>query len=280
MDGPPGAPTLLVLHGLEGCSEREYVRGLLGGGRARGWRGAALNFRSCSGPLNRAPRLYHSGETGDLDWVVRQLVKRDPSAALLIVGVSLGGNVLLKWLGEQATRAPDQLQAAVAISTPFDLGAAADRMSRGLGRLYSRYFLRTLKAKALAKARQYPGVLDPDAVRRARTWRDYDQAATAPLHGFASAEEYWRESSSIAYLDEVRRPTLLLNALDDPFIPSSSLPGEAARRSESLRPEFTVKGGHVGFVSGAAPWRASYWAERRAVEYLSHFVPTIRPLDA
>lgn len=276
-EGLPSSPQLLAIHGLEGSSRRKYVRGLLALATRRGWRGVALNFRSCSGELNRTPRLYHAGDTEDLDWVINRLLKRDPSAPVLPVGVSLGGNVLLKWLGEQGSGAPDEVRAAVAISTPFDLRASAAMMSRGLGRLYSRHFLRTLKKKALQKARDNPELLDMKAVRRARNWRQYDEAVTAPLHGFASAEDYWQRSSSLRFLERVRRPTLLINAKDDPFFPADSLPRSVVEDSSWLTAEFTERGGHAGFVSGSLLGRTAYWAEERAVTFLSGFVPSVRP---
>ncbi len=275
VDGPVASPTLLVLHGLEGSSKRKYVRGLLSLARDRGWKGVALNFRSCSGTPNRTARLYHSGETADLDWVIGELLKRDPGASILPVGFSLGGNVLLKWLGETGEAVPTEVRAGVAISTPFDLAAAAEKMSRGLSRLYTYFFLRTLKAKALAKARDYTDLLDARAVRRARTWRDYDGAATAPLHGFRDAEDYWARSSSKFYLARIKRPVLLINSRDDPFIPGATLPDHLAHRSKWLYELFTERGGHGGFVSGVLPWRPVYWAESRAIDFLAHFVPTI-----
>jgi predicted alpha/beta-fold hydrolase len=276
-DGPVASPQLLVIHGLEGSSERRYVRGLLARALELGWRGVAMNFRGCSGQLNRAQRLYHSGETSDLGWVISELAKRDPGAPILPVGVSLGGNVLLKWLGEEGTRAVDELRAAVAISVPYDLEASAQKMSRGLGRLYTRFFLKTLKPKVLAKAEQFPGTLDAEAIERARTWRQYDDVATAPLHGFEDAVDYWQKSSSQHYLDQIRRPTLLISAVDDPFIPESSLPRKIVDRSEWLHAEFTPRGGHAGFVAGPLPWRPSYWAEERAMDFLAGYAPTIRP---
>jgi predicted alpha/beta-fold hydrolase len=236
-----------------------------------------MNFRSCSGVPNRTARLYHSGDSRDLDWVISELAKRDPGAPILPVGMSLGGNVLLKWLGEEGEHALDEVRAAVAISTPFDLAAAADKMSRGMGRLYSRSFLRTLKAKAIWKAREYPGLLDLDAVRRARNWRDYDDAVTAHLHGFRDAEDYWQRSSSIHYLERIRRPTLLINAKDDPFLPSSCLPYEQVQRSSWLVAQFSERGGHAGFVAGILPWRPVYWAERCAIDFLAGFA-SARPL--
>ena len=269
-----------MVHGLEGSSNRQYVRGLLSLAEKRGWRGVALNFRSCSGELNRTARLYHSGDSEDLDWVVAELIKRDPGAPILPVGVSLGGNVTLKWLGESGSAVPDEVRAAVAISTPFDLGAAAAQMSRGMGRLYSRFFLKTLKAKALAKATEYPELLDPVAIRRARTWREYDDSVTAPLHGFRDAKDYWARSSSLHSLDRIQRPVLLIGARDDPFVPTSSLPEEAVRGSDWLEADFTDRGGHAGFVSGALPWHPLYWAEHRSVEFLARFVASRGPAHA
>lgn len=277
VDGPINAPQLLVLHGLEGSSNRKYVRGLLALARARGWRGVALNFRGCSGPINRAPRSYHSGETSDVEWVVSELVKREPGAPILIVGVSLGGNVLLKWLGEMGERVADELKAAVAISVPFDLAVAARKMSRGMGRFYSWRFLRSLRAKARAKARQYPDLLNEGAIRKARTWGAFDTVVTARLHGFADADDYWERSSSRQFLEKIRRPVLLISARDDPFIPATALPLEQVDRSRWLHGSFTKRGGHAGFVYGSMPWRERYWAEERAIEFLARFVTTLAP---
>jgi predicted alpha/beta-fold hydrolase len=195
----------------------------------------------------------------------------------LPVGVSLGGNVLLKWLGEEGATVVDEVRAAVAISVPFDLAKSAEKMSRGAGRLYTHFFLKTLKPKALAKARQFPSLLDEAAIRRARNWRQYDDVATARLHGFRDAEDYWERSSSIGYLETIRRPTLLISAADDPFIPESCLPRHIVERSAWLQAEFTQRGGHAGFVSGSLPWRPFYWAEHRAIEFLAGYVATIRP---
>ncbi len=280
MDGPIASPQLLAIHGLEGSSQRKYIRGLLALAAERGWRGVALNFRGCSGAPNRTARLYHSGDSAELDWVIAELVKRDPGAPILPVGVSLGGNVLLKWLGEEGEQVPEEVRAAVAISAPFDLAAAAYKMSRGSGRIYTGFFLRTLKPKARQKAREYPDRLDAKAIRKARNWRQYDDAVTAPLHGFRDAEDYWARSSSKSCLEQIRRPVLLINAKDDPFIPASSLPEDAVARSEWLQASFTSKGGHAGFVAGAFPWRPLYWAEHRAIAFLAGYAPTMRPLRA
>jgi uncharacterized protein len=268
LPGRPDAPLLLVLHGLEGTARSHYVGGLFQLAAARGWRAALLYFRSCSGELNRLPRFYHSGDTGDLDHVVRTLVDREPSLRLGAVGISIGGNVLVKWLGEQGDAAPKALAGAVALSVPFDLVACARVMDQGLQKiLYTASFMRSFRQKTRAKARAYPGFVDLHAALRARTFAAYDRAVTAPLHGFADEVDYWRRASSAPYLPHVRRPTLLINALDDPFIPATSLP-DPRGLPPNIRAEYVKTGGHVGFVEGR-PWRATSWGERRAVEFLA-----------
>ncbi len=225
IDAPAAAdaPLLFVLHGLEGSSRSHYVTGLLAGARARGWRGVAMHFRSCSGELNRLPRFYHSGETGDFDTVVHHLVARDPALRIGVVGISIGGNVLLKWLGEQGSRAPAAVVAGAAISVPFDLAACARVLDRGFAKVvYTANFMRTMRRKVVEKARVHPDFVDVAAARRARTFAAYDLAVTAPLFGFADAEDYWRRASSRPYLAAIDRPTLLLNARDDPFIPPAT----------------------------------------------------------
>jgi uncharacterized protein len=264
-----GAPTLLVLHGLEGSSRSHYVSGLLRAGRAAGWKGVAFNFRSCSGELNRLPRFYHSGETGDLAWVVASLVARAPGAPIGAVGVSLGGNVLLKWLGEVGETAPAELRGAVGISVPFDVAACARVLDRGFHRLvYAANFLRTMRSKVIEKERRYPGFVNVAAMRGARTFARYDRVVTAPLNGFRDEVDYWTRASSGPYLARIRRPTLLLGAHDDPIVPGRTLP-RAADLSPDIRSEFTARGGHAGFLEGRWPWRAASWAERRAVEFLT-----------
>ncbi len=268
LGGPAGSPLLLVLHGLEGTLRSHYIGGLFRLAAARGWRAGVMYFRSCSGELNRLPRFYHSGETGDFDHVVRRLAAREPGVRIGAVGVSIGGNVLLKWLGEQGEDAPGALAAAVAISVPFDLAGCARLMDRGLPKvLYTTSFMRSLRQKTLAKARAFPGFVDVRAALRARTFAAYDRLVTAPLHGFADEEDYWRRASSGPYVARIRRPTLLISALDDPFIPPASLP-DPRLLPPAVRAEFVPRGGHVGFVEGR-PWRATSWAERRAVDFLA-----------
>jgi hypothetical protein len=277
--GPADSPLLLVLHGLEGSGRSHYVIGLLGHARARGWRGVVLNFRSCSGEPNQLPRFYHSGDTGDLETVVERLVARDPGVRLGIVGVSIGGNVLLKWLGERGGDAPRAVGAAVAISVPFDLTASARVLDRGFRRaVYTENFMRSLRRKVLDKARRFPGFVDVEAVRRARTFGEYDRAVTAPLHGFVDERDYWTRSSSGPYLEGIRRPTLLINALDDPFVPASTLP-DPRTLPPDVTAEFIPRGGHVGFLHGP-PWRPESWAEGRALEFVAHALTDPLPAEA
>ena len=269
LEGPAGAPLVLVLHGLEGSARSHYVTGLLRHVRARGWRGVALNFRSCSGELNHLPRFYHSGDTDDLDAVVRLLVERQADVRLAAVGVSLGGNVLVKWLGERGHDVPAQLVAAAAISVPFDLAACARVLAGGFRRaVYTENFLRTMRRKVRDKARRFPRFVDVAAVERARTFGEYDRIVTAPLHGFADEREYWARSSSGPYVARIRRPTLLISSLDDPIVPADGLPDPHALPSH-VTALFTERGGHGGFLEGRWPWRLSSWAERRAVEFLA-----------
>ena len=263
-----GAPVLVVLHGLEGSCRSHYVQGLLELGRRASWAAVVLNCRSCSGEPNRLPRFYHSGDTDDLDAVVRLLTARGPGRAIVAVGVSLGGNVLLKWLGEREDGVPAEVLAAVGISVPFDLEQCARALDRGFQKwVYTANFMRTFKQKVRAKARQHGAFVDLAVVRRARTFAAYDRAVTAPLHGFADEVDYWRRASCGRYLERVRVPTLLLSAVDDPFVPPAALP-DAARLPAHVVLEVTERGGHVGFVEGP-PWRVRSWAERRAVEFLA-----------
>lgn len=269
-DGPcPEAPLLLVCHGLEGSSRAPYVRGLVARALRRGFSAAALNFRGCSGEINRLPRSYHSGETGDLSYAVARLAGERSDRPLWLAGFSLGGNVVAKYLAERGRALPQQLVAAAVISVPFDLAASA-RAIDGPGfwmAVYRARFLRTLRHKALRKARSFPGLLDPGRVRAARTFAEFDESVTAPLHGFASAADYWARSSSGPLLELVRRPLLALAAADDPLVPAPSLPFATARVNRLVTLEVVPAGGHVGFVAGP-PWRPWYWAEERAMEFL------------
>jgi predicted alpha/beta-fold hydrolase len=261
---------LVVLHGLEGSSRSSYVRGLVAAARTRGFATLALNFRGCSGELNRLPRFYHSGETGDLALVVDRLLGETPGRALFFAGFSLGANVLVKWLGERGSQLPEEVRAAVAISPPFDLTVCARSLdSPGFWNgLYRKRFLRSLKAKALEKARKMPDVFDERAIRAAHTFSEFDGALTAPLHGFLSADDYWMRSSSGRFLSGVRRPLLALVSKDDPVAPPDAHSLAEARGNPWVTLELTDGGGHVGFVSGFPLW-PTYWAEARALDFLA-----------
>lgn len=271
IDAPAGVPRLLILHGLEGTFRSHYAAGLLHEAARRGWAADLLIFRSCGDEPNRALRLYHSGETEDLDFVVRRLIADDPARPLLIAGVSLGGNVLLKWLGEQGDDAPPQLRSAAAVSVPFDLARGSRHLDRGFSRFYQSHFLRSLRRKALEKGTRYPDVIRSDMVLRARTLYEFDDLVTAPVHGFRNADDYYTRSSSLAYLARIRTPALLLSARDDPFLPREVLDEvrEVARTNTSLHLEFVDRGGHVGFISGSLPWKPFYYAEWRVAEFLA-----------
>ena len=267
----PGVPRLLVLHGLEGTIRSHYLRGLLDQARRRGWAADVLIFRGCNGEIPRAARFYHSGETGDLDFVVRRLVKEHPTQPLLAAGFSLGGNVLLKWLGEQGDGAPSQLKAAAAVSVPYDLERGSRHIERGFSRLYTRHFLATLRRKALTKLAHHPGLFDEARLNAARTLYDFDEVVTAPVHGFKGASDYYTRSSSRQFLSGIRRPTLLMGAFDDPFLPRETLVDVAdmAPINPNLTVEFHEHGGHVGFVAGSVPWKPIYYAEERVAGFLS-----------
>jgi len=275
--GPGPRPRLLVLHGLEGSSFSVYSQGLLALARERGWNGTAMNFRSCArDPArlsrrieNRTARLYHSGETGDLDFVVATLGRREPGAPILAAGASIGGNVLLKWLGENPGQ--HRLRAAAALSTPYDLLACARNLETRMGRLYVASFLRTLRPKAFAVAGRFPAAarrIDLARVAAARTFFEFDDAATAPLHGFEGAEDYYRRSSSLEFLGRIDTPALCVSARNDPFLPASVVDRAREVSSPSVQFSLSESGSHLGFLSGP-PWAPRSWAEERVFHWLA-----------
>ena len=263
-----GSPMLIALHGLEGSSRSKQILGLLALAHRSGWRAVAMNFRSCSGQMNRLRRSYHGGETSDLKWLIQRVVAVNPKAPIFCAGVSLGGNVLLKYLGEEGDAVPEQVRAAAAISTPFDLQASARGLEKGFGRIYMKRLVQSLKEKTLAKLEKYPDLANRQKVLSAQTLAEFDDAVTAPVHGFRDAKEYWARSSSNQFLPAIRRPTLLINARDDPFLPESALPLAAVAENHFLKGEFPEKGGHVGFLSGPWPGFPFPWAEHRAIRFL------------
>lgn len=264
----PRSPLVVVLHGLEGSTRREYVSLLLRELLHRGLRGVGMNFRGCGGEPNRVARCYHSGDTGDLAHVVAWLRHRYPGRPIGAAGFSLGGNVLLKYLGERGDRA--EVGAAVTVSVPFDLPGCAERLSSGvMGRTYGTLFLRSLRCKVREKRHLLEGEADVDRALTARTLRDFDDALTAPLHGFSGAEDYYTRSDVRRHLARIRVPVLLVQSRDDPFLPRGAVPEAMAASNPHLATAFTDRGGHLGFVEGAFPWRPRFWAEGEAAEFLA-----------
>ena len=252
---PAIARTMVVFHGLEGCSDSHYARRIARELPAAGWRVAIPHWRGCSGEPNRKPRAYHSGDSAEVDWIVRNF-----SHPVDAVGFSLGGNALLKWLGERGNAASTLVRRAAAVSAPLDLAAAGRALDRGLNRLlYTRMFLGTLKPKSLAKLALFPDLFDAQRVRTARTFREFDDVFTAPLHGFRDVDHYWTSASSGPWLEHITVPTLVLNARNDPFLPEQALVAAAQRASKAVLLEFPRHGGHVGFHSR--------WLAQRLIDF-------------
>ncbi|CUB02007.1 YheT family hydrolase [Comamonas thiooxydans] len=246
------APTLVLFHGLEGSSSSHYAKALAQVCAQRGWHLAVPHFRGCSGEPNRLLRAYHSGDSDEVDWVLRRL-QQSASGELLAMGVSLGGNALARWAGLQQQAAAELVKGAAVICAPLDLVAGGVNLGQGLNRwIYTPMFMRTLVPKALAKWQQSPGVFDRERLQRARTLHDFDDVFTAPVHGFRDADDYWSRASAKPLLKQVAVPLLLLNARNDPFVPAHSLPrpDEVSATVQLWQPPH---GGHVGFASGAWP---------------------------
>lgn len=260
----PGAPRplLVLFHGLEGSSRSHYAEAFAGVARARGWDYAVPHFRGCSGEINRAPRAYHSGDHEEIDWILQRMAQRQrpaggnagPRAPLMVAGVSLGGNALLRWAQEAGTEGARLVRAVAAVSAPIDLAAGGCAIGRGLNRqLYNRMFLRSMRPKALAKLAQHPGLFDAARLQAVRDLYEFDNLFTAPLHGFRNTEDYWARASAKPGLAAMRHlPALVLNARNDPFVPAECLPGPA-----EVGPAVTLwqpaEGGHVGFAAGRFP---------------------------
>lgn len=272
VDGAPAdAPLVVLFHGLEGSSHSHYARALMHAVADRGWRGVVPHFRGCSGSPNLLARAYHSGDSAEIDWILRRLRTWAGAAPLFAAGVSLGGNALLKWLGEQASGSVSVISAAAAICPPLDLAVSGHALARGFNTVYTRHFLATLKTKALHKLAQHPGLFDGARLQRANTLFEFDDVYTGPVHGFSGAADYWERASSRPWLAAIRTPTLLLCPRNDPFVPPLAWP-DSNELSPSVHFERPEKGGHVGFLGG--PWPGTQdWLPRRL---LSHF-DTQRP---
>jgi predicted alpha/beta-fold hydrolase len=267
----PGAPRMLLLHGLEGTVRSHYAQALLNEAARRGWGADLLIFRSCGSQPNLTRRFYHSGETSDVGFVLDRILDEFPSSPLALAGVSLGGNVLLKFLGERGLNLPPQLKAAAAVSVPFDLARSSRRINRGFSKFYQRFFLNSLRKKAQEKALRFPDLAPQDRIAALRTLEDFDNLITGPLHGFRNAQDYYARSSSLSYLKDIRLNTLLFSAIDDPMLPAGVLDEvrEVAKGNRALEVDFVDKGGHAGFITGSVPWRPFYYAEHRVGEFFA-----------
>jgi len=262
-------PLVTVFHGLEGGIRSHYIAGILNTIHNKGWRGVLMHFRGCSGVANRLERSYHSGDTGDIRYLINTLRSRHPATAMAAVGYSLGGNALLKYLAESGKETP--LRAAVAVSVPFQLNNCALRLEHGLSRIYQWKLLKQLRAKMRRKFTGQNGPVDIDKLAECTTFRRFDDAFTAPLHGFENVDDYYIKSSSRRYLRHIRIPVLLLHAVDDPFMTPSVIP-DMTELSDSVILELSEKGGHAGFVGGSLPWQPEYWLEKRIPEYLYQYL--------
>jgi uncharacterized protein len=277
----PAAPRFVLFHGLEGSDRSHYVASLFRAAAQRGWGADLLLWRSCGGTNNRAPRFYHSGETGDAAWFLERIAALHPNAPLIACGVSLGGNVLTKLLGDHTVPLPEALRAAVAVSVPFELARGSAFISTGASAMYAAWFLRSLRVKAAEKAARYPQHFPSvDRISTIRTLWEFDDLITGPLHGFRDARDYYAQSSSAQYVDAVRRPLLLLSAYDDPFLPGDVLDAVRVRAQSNplITTEFWQHGGHVGFVQPVSGARARHYMADRIPQYLSLFTdaPTRR----
>ena len=260
----PGRPLLVLFHGLEGSAQSHYALAIMNALEAHQWNGVVVHFRGCSGEPNRLARAYHSGDAAEINWVLRRLREQHDSK-FFAAGVSLGGNALLKWLGEQGEAAHEVVMAAAAASAPIDLAAGGHALGRGFNLVYTKMFLATLKRKSLHKLRHFPGAFDEGALRRSRNLYEFDNAVTAPLHGFRDTDDYWSRAASKPGLVNVRVPALVLNAKNDPFVPATSLPTQA-QVAACVTLEQPAQGGHVGFVSGRFPGNIA-WLPKRFIAF-------------
>lgn len=262
-------PLVIVLHGFEGSVNSHYAKGMLNVIHSHGWRGVFMHFRGCSGEHNRLPRSYHSGDTTDLSFVMNILHQREPHTPLAAIGYSLGGNILLKWLGETGKSNP--LKAAIAVSVPFELQKAAKRIQTGFSRFYQWYFLRCLRKRLKRKFKRVPPPVNPAILKSVSSLPEFDNVFTAPLYGFRDVDDYYASASCRQYLRFIQVPTLLVHAKDDPFMTEDVIP-TAEELSPFVKMEITEAGGHVGFVSGKFPWKPVYWLEERTPHFFREFL--------
>ena len=272
LDNSTDRPLVVMFHGLEGDSSSHYARSIMGLFQELGWRGAVVHFRGCSGTPNRLPRAYHAGDSEEIDRILLKIIDKNQSlnsnTQLYVIGISLGGNALLKWLGEQGKKACHLIDGVATVSVPLDLAAAGKALDSGFNQIYTQHFLGTLKKKVLKKLDNFPGLFDAVAVAECTTLYQFDNLVTAPLHGFSNTDEYWTLSSSKPWLKHIQVPTLVINARNDPFMPSSFLPVQTDV-SCSVLLEFPAEGGHVGFLSSPFPGNLT-WLPQRIVRFFDN----------
>lgn len=268
LDGPDDAPLLVLFHGLEGSASSHYARSTAQACKQAGWRLALPHFRGCSGELNQRPRAYHSGDADEIDWILRRLQATNEGRPIHAAGVSLGGNALLKWAGEQGKQAGDVVTGVAAICAPLDLAACGHHLARGFNRVYTRHFLATLKTRSADRLRRFPGLFDEAKMRLATNLYQFDDAVTGPIHGFSGADDYWARSSAKPWLKSIAIPALAVNPKNDPFLPARFLPTRA-EVSASVRLEHPQSGGHVGFVTGPFPGNLDWLPQRLLHFFLS-----------
>jgi predicted alpha/beta-fold hydrolase len=265
VDGSIHAPLVIFFHGLEGGSSSHYVLSITNYLKNFNWRSVVIHFRGCSGVPNRLSRAYHAGDSTEINWMLQRITKQtqaiNATQPVYVIGVSLGGNALLKWLGEKGEQAKKLVAGVATISVPLDLAAAGSALDIGFNQVYTRHFLYTLKSKAFGKLKQFPDLFDAQALKKCVSIYDFDNLVTAPLHGFRDTDDYWRQSSSKQWLAHIKVPTLIINAHNDPFMPASVLP-EQKDVSPDVTLEFPQQGGHAGFMQGPFPGKLNWLPER------------------
>ncbi|MDH3431192.1 MAG: hydrolase [Gammaproteobacteria bacterium] len=262
---PRSAPLLVILHGLEGSAASSYARMLMQAAYDRGWRPCVLHMRDCGDFRNRLPRRYHAGETNDIRFFLKTLQSGGQSGPMFAVGYSLGGNILLKYLGESGN--DSRLAAAGAVCVPLDLHKCAEALNIGFSKIYQRHLLNNMKNSLRRKFDSHTAAFDWELAMKAETFAEFDDAVTAPLHGFENMNDYYDKCSSGQFLKNIERPTLIINSLDDPFMTPGVIPDED-RLSDAILLEIAEAGGHVGFIEGGTPWRPQYYLPRRLLDFL------------
>ena len=273
---PKSTPLLVILHGLESSGESAYARMLINEATKVGWRCCVLHFRDCGDYRNRLPRRYHAGETSDLRYFLQQLVDNGQEGPLLAAGYSLGGNVLLKYLGEAGAESP--LNGSVAVCVPLELGKCSDALNAGFSKIYQHYLLKSMKESVSRKFDRHTAAFNWDLAMSATTFAEFDDAVTAPLHGFDGMNDYYSKCSAARFLDKIAKPTLIINALDDPFMTPDVIP-DRDKLSAHVTLELSEAGGHVGFIEGGTPWRPKYYLPPRIIQFLSGYLASTSFMD-